>query len=67
MRPTNGRASGDGHDPNKISKQEDACLFTIDHLVIFIVLMERTFCTGTVQILVTNYIYNCGCWYRWTT
>jgi hypothetical protein len=41
MRPTNGRASGDGHDPNKISKQKDACLFTINHLVIFIVLLGK--------------------------
>jgi hypothetical protein len=31
MRVTNGRASGDGHDPNKIAKQSDACPFTIAH------------------------------------
>jgi hypothetical protein len=52
-----GRPCWDGHDQNNIAKQTDACLFTIAQFAF----AATDFLHRTVQILVTIYIWNCGC------
>jgi hypothetical protein len=57
MRVTNGRASGDGHDPNTIANRK----MPVCSQLLTLLFAATDFLHRTVQILVTIYIWNCDC------